>query len=88
MASTPQQIAEIIARNRMTKAMALAHALEAKHFTLDQVRSLTDHGWHIVAADAGTKPPSSETVTLVVRIFEAWAIGAAARAGKDPFAQF
>jgi hypothetical protein len=87
MASTPQQVAEIIAQNRLRKAMQLADALCGKAFSLEQVRSLDDHGWHIVAASAGTTPPSPDTREIVMRVIEAYAIRQAAR-GRKPFSKF
>jgi hypothetical protein len=63
-------VAQIIAQNRLNKAMKLADILELRGFTLDQVRQMTDHGWHITAASAGTNPPSKDTQELVLQILE------------------
>jgi hypothetical protein len=87
MASTPHQVAEIIAQNRIRKAMQLADTLCGHDFSLEQVRSLDDHGWHIVAASAGTTPPSADTREIVMRVIEAYVIRQAAT-GRKPFTKF
>src|SRR5215472_1815539 len=84
MASTLHQVAEIIAQNRMRKVMQLADALCGNDFSLEQVRSLDDHGWHIVAASAGTTPPSPDTREIVMRVMEAYEIRQAV-IGRQPF---
>lgn len=85
MGATAQEVAQIIANNRIRKAIILADTLQARNFTLDMIRELSDHGWHIVAASAGTKtPPSEETRKLVVEIME----HREKNGGRDPFRKF
>jgi len=73
MTSTTAEVAEIIARHRLDKALALADSLRAYNFSLEEIRKLDDHGWQIVAASARTNPPSPETRQIVIRIIEAHA---------------
>jgi hypothetical protein len=64
------EVGNIIANQRLRKAIALANTLTARGFTLDLVRVMEDHAWHIAAVAAGTKPPSTEIQKTVVTIFE------------------
>lgn len=69
--STPAEVAEIILHHRQHKARKLVDALIAHGYSLDLAKSLTDHGWHIVALSAGTKVPSPDTKELVYQLLEA-----------------
>lgn len=68
MTSTPARVADLIAQNRLRKALILANTLLAHNFSCEEARQLDDHGWHIVAVSAGTSPPSRQTRQIVIRI--------------------
>lgn len=55
---------------RLRKAIALADILIARGFTLEHIAMMTPHHWCIVASAAGVKPPSEETVKMVVERME------------------
>lgn len=61
-------VIQIIEHHRTLKAQRLAETLLAHGFTWELTRQLDDHGWHIVAAKAGVKPPSTTTQALVLEI--------------------
>ncbi len=90
MATTLAEVAQIITTHRLNKAQVFAATLEAKGFTLDQVRSLDSHGWHLVAAAAGRKPAkgkealSEQTKQLVIAILES----RERNTGQDCFRKF
>lgn len=66
-------------QNRIAKADRYADAIEANGNPVDEVRVYGDVEWAQVAAAIGEKPPSAETVALILNNLRQRAIA------RDPF---
>lgn len=57
---------ERITNSRAAKAEKLAALLRKSGFTVPQVKALSEQHWKELAILAGTRPPSAETVRVVI----------------------
>lgn len=51
---------------QVKKANAIASRLRAHHITADEAKLITAEQWPLVAAAAGVKAPSADTVAMVL----------------------